>query len=142
MANWVSRVVSCLAGGEGLELDCVTFVGVFALLWVLLEDLVGGGGGSTVSPLPLLRLNPLRLRGRGGNPCKEDIAILSSILQQKNTSRGCISDCTVIIHIDSLFPSSCNSSELSYILTLFFFYHENSERERGNWIFKPNFLVK
>lgn len=69
-------MVSCLAGGDGLDDD------VLPLLWDLLDDLVGGGGGSPLSPRPLLRLKPLRLLGNGGNPCREDIAILSCMLKQ------------------------------------------------------------
>lgn len=68
-------MVSCLAGGDGLDDDDLP------LLWDLLDDRVGGGGGSPLSPRPL-RLKPLRLLGNGGNPCKEDIAILSCILKQ------------------------------------------------------------
>jgi hypothetical protein len=71
-------VVSCLAGGDGLDDDCTD---VLPPLWDLLDDLVGGGGGSPLSPRPLFRLKPLRLLGNGGSPCKEDIAILSCMLQ-------------------------------------------------------------
>lgn len=69
-------MVSCLAGGCGLDDD------VLPPLWDLLDDLVGGGGGSPLSLRPL-RLKPLRLLGNGGNPCKEDIAILSCMLKNK-----------------------------------------------------------
>lgn len=73
-------MVSCLAGGDGLDDDddddCTD---VLPPLWDLLDDLVGGGGGSPLSPL---RLKPLRLLGNGGNPCREDIAILSCMLKQ------------------------------------------------------------
>lgn len=70
-------MVSCLAGGDGLDDD---WIGVLPPLCVLLEDLVGGGGGSQPSLRPPLKLNPLRLLGNGGRPCREDIAILSCML--------------------------------------------------------------
>jgi len=79
-ASWVSRVVSCLAGGDGLDDDCTD---VLPPLWDLLDDLVGGGGGSPLSPRPLFRLKPLKLLGNGGSPCKEDIAILSCMLRNE-----------------------------------------------------------
>ena len=80
IASCVSNVVNCLPGGDGRELDgCVGLI----FFGVLLDDLVGGGGGSHASLRPSLRLNPLRLLGRGGSPCNEDIAILSRILLKK-----------------------------------------------------------
>lgn len=47
---------------------------------------MGGGGGSQPSPRPPVKLNPLRLLGNGGRPCKEDIAILSCILKKAKVS--------------------------------------------------------
>lgn len=82
MASCVSSVVSCLPCGEGLEpwLDSeVVEFGVFGVLWLRLDDLAGGGGDDSPRPAPF-RLNPLRLRGSGGRPCNDDIAILSIIL--------------------------------------------------------------
>lgn len=79
MASCVSNVVSCRAGGDGLDDD---WIEVLPPLCVLLEDLVGGGGGSQPSLRPPLKLNPLRLLGNGGRPCREDMAILSCMLQK------------------------------------------------------------
>lgn len=83
IASCVSNVVSCLAGGDGLDDD---WIGVLPPLCVLLEDLVGGGGGSQPSLRPPLKLNPLRLLGNGGRPCREDIAILSCMLKKARVS--------------------------------------------------------
>lgn len=79
MASCVSNVVSCRAGGDGLDDD---WIEVLPPLCVLLEDLVGGGGGSQPSLRPPLKLNPLRLLGNGGRPCREDMAILSCMLEK------------------------------------------------------------
>lgn len=73
-------MVSCRAGGDGLDDD---WIEVLPPLCVLLEDLVGGGGGSQPSLRPPLKLNPLRLLGNGGRPCREDMAILSCMLKKK-----------------------------------------------------------
>lgn len=83
MASCVSNVVSCRAGGDGLDDD---WIEVLPPLCVLLEDLVGGGGGSQPSLRPPLKLNPLRLLGNGGRPCREDMAILSCMLEKTRIS--------------------------------------------------------
>lgn len=85
MASCVSNVVSCRAGGDGLDDD---WIEVLPPLCVLLEDLVGGGGGSQPSLRPPLKLNPLRLLGNGGRPCREDMAILSCMLEKKRESHS------------------------------------------------------
>lgn len=115
MASCVSNVVSCRAGGDGLDDD---WIEVLPPLCVLLEDLVGGGGGSQPSLRPPLKLNPLRLLGNGGRPCREDMAILSCMLEKNENfirstkikeSNGTSEETHSVIYSHSLFKTIARS---------------------------------